>query len=57
MKKDNFEATLISIQSLSEQIAAHVRESVDHAHSGVILKLKAYIDENLHEDLSLNKRI
>ena len=55
LKKDNFEATLISIQSLSEQIAAHVRESVNHAHSGVILKLKAYIDENLHEDLSLNK--
>ncbi|MGO4273543.1 helix-turn-helix transcriptional regulator, partial [Paenibacillus sp. TAF58] len=54
LKKDTLAATMDSIRSLSEQIAVHVRDSGNHAHADVILKLKNYIDENLHEELSLN---
>ncbi|KRE48749.1 hypothetical protein ASG81_05985 [Paenibacillus sp. Soil522] len=54
LKKDTLAATIDSIRSLSERIALHVRESGSHAHADVILKLKNYIDEHLHEDLSLN---
>lgn len=54
LKKDTLSATIGSIRSLSGQIAVHVSESGNHAHADVILKLKAYIDEHLHEDLSLN---
>jgi YesN/AraC family two-component response regulator len=54
LKKDTLAATLDSIRSLSDRIVLHVRESGSHAHADVILKLKTYIDEHLHEDLSLN---
>lgn len=54
LKKDTLVETIESIRSLSERIVLHVRESGSHAHADVILKLKTYIDEHLHEDLSLN---
>ncbi|MDF2645602.1 MAG: hypothetical protein K0Q73_1407 [Paenibacillus sp.] len=54
LKKDTLSATIDSIRNLSGQIAVHVQESSNHTHAEVIYKLKAYIDENLHEDLSLN---
>lgn len=54
LKKDTLAATLDSIRSLSDRMVLHVRESGSHAHADVILKLKTYIDEHLHEDLSLN---
>ncbi|MBD0382955.1 helix-turn-helix domain-containing protein [Paenibacillus sedimenti] len=54
LKKDTLSATMDSIRSLSGQIVFHVRESGNHAHAEVILKLKTYIDEHLDEDLSLN---
>lgn len=54
LKKDTLAATIDSIRSLSERMVLHVRESGSHAHTDVILKLKTYIDEHLHEDLSLN---
>ncbi|QYR19565.1 helix-turn-helix domain-containing protein [Paenibacillus sp. sptzw28] len=54
LKKDTLNETIESIRSLSGRIAVYVQESGNHAHADVILKLKAYIDEHLHEDLSLN---
>lgn len=54
LKKDTLASTIDSIRALSERIVLHVRESGSHAHADVILKLKNYIDEHLHEDLSLN---
>lgn len=54
LKKDTLADTIGSIRDLSERIGIHVRESGNHAHEEVILKLKAYIDEHLDEDLSLN---
>ncbi|MDQ0062977.1 AraC family transcriptional regulator [Paenibacillus harenae] len=54
LKKDTLADTIASIRNLSERIGVHVRDSVKHNQAGVIFKLKAYIDEHLHEDLSLN---
>lgn len=54
LKKDTLADTIASIRSLSEHIGVHVRDSVKHKHAEVIFKLKAYIDEHVHEDLSLN---
>ncbi|MNC09300.1 Regulatory protein SoxS [compost metagenome] len=54
LKKDTLEATLDNIRSLSVQIAAHVKESGNQAHAEVVQKLKAYIDEHLEDNLSLN---
>lgn len=54
LKKDTLDATLDNIRSLSVQIAAHVKESGNQAHAEVVQKLKAYIDEHLEENLSLN---
>jgi YesN/AraC family two-component response regulator len=54
LKKDTFADTITSIRSLSERIGIHVRDSVNHKQAEVIFKLKAYIDEHLHEELSLN---
>ncbi|MDQ0916163.1 helix-turn-helix domain-containing protein [Paenibacillus sp. V4I5] len=54
LKKETLSDTMDAIRSLSGQIALHVSESGNHAHADVILKLKVYIDEHLHEDLSLN---
>jgi two-component system, response regulator YesN len=54
LKKETLHTTVEAIRSLSVQIAVHVNESSDHAHVDVIMKLKAYIDEHLDEDLSLN---
>ncbi|UUZ93521.1 AraC family transcriptional regulator [Paenibacillus sp. P25] len=54
LKKDTLAETIASIRSLSERIGVHVRDSVKHKQAEVIFKLKAYIDEHLHEELSLN---
>lgn len=54
LKKDTLADTIASIRNLSERIGVHVRDSVKHNQAGVIFKLKAYIDEHLHEDLTLN---
>ncbi|MDF2939058.1 MAG: hypothetical protein K0Q90_4431, partial [Paenibacillaceae bacterium] len=54
LKKDTLEATLDNIRSLSVQIATHVKESGNQAHAEVVQKLKAYIDEHLEDNLSLN---
>jgi two-component system response regulator YesN len=54
LKKDTLTATMDSIRSLSVQIGVHVRDSSNHAHADIILKLKNYIDEHLDEELSLN---
>ncbi len=54
LKKDTLDATLDNIRSLSVQIAAHVKESGNQAHAEVVQKLKAYIDEHLEDNLSLN---
>ncbi|KQX44617.1 MULTISPECIES: AraC family transcriptional regulator [unclassified Paenibacillus] len=54
LKKDTLADTMASIRRLSERIGVHVRDSVKHKQAEVIFKLKAYIDEHLHEELSLN---
>ncbi|XEC94411.1 helix-turn-helix domain-containing protein [Paenibacillus tarimensis] len=54
LKKETLTETIESIRKLSGRIAVHVHETGNHAHAEVILKLKNYIDEHLHEDLSLN---
>lgn len=54
LKKDTLADTIASIRSLSERIGVHVRDSVKHNQAEVIFKLKAYIDEHVHEELSLN---
>jgi YesN/AraC family two-component response regulator len=54
LKKDTLADTIASIRGLSERIGVHVRDSVMHKQAEVIFKLKAYIDEHLHEELSLN---
>jgi YesN/AraC family two-component response regulator len=54
LKKDTFADTITSIRSLSERIGVHMRDSVNHKQAEVIFKLKTYIDEHLHEELSLN---
>lgn len=54
LKKESLEETIAAIRKHSEQIASHVKESGSHAHTEIIMQLKAYIDEHLHEDLSLN---
>jgi YesN/AraC family two-component response regulator len=54
LKKDTLSATIDSIRTLSAQIAVHMKQSDNHAHAEVIGKLKSYIDEHLHEELSLN---
>jgi two-component system, response regulator YesN len=54
LKKDTLTATVDSIRTLSAQIAVHVRESSNHAHADVIMKLRTYIDDHLQDDLSLN---
>ena len=53
LKKDTLADTIASIRSLSERIGVHVRDSVNHKQAEVIFKLKDYIDEHLHEELSL----
>lgn len=55
LKKETLAATIASIRSLSAKITSHVQESGNHAHAKIILKLKHFIDEHIHEDLSLNK--
>lgn len=54
MKKDSLTETVKAIRKHSEQIIAHVQEQSRHAHTEIIISLKKYIDEHLHEDLSLN---
>ncbi|MHA7964630.1 helix-turn-helix domain-containing protein [Paenibacillus sp. CAU 1782] len=54
LKKDSLDDTIAAIRKHSQQIVHHVKESGGHAHTDIILQLKAYIDEHLHEDLSLN---
>lgn len=54
MKKESLEETIQSVRSHSERIVAHVKETSSHAHTDIIMELKQYIDEHLHEDLSLN---
>nr|WP_281288236.1 helix-turn-helix domain-containing protein [Paenibacillus methanolicus] len=44
---------MAAIRLLSNQVALHVKETSNHAHTELILKLKTYIDERLHEDLTL----
>lgn len=55
LKKETLAATLESIRALSARITAHVQETGNHAHTEMIRKLKAFIDDNMHEDLSLNR--
>ncbi|MCA0755413.1 AraC family transcriptional regulator [Paenibacillus sp. N4] len=54
-KKETLEDTLQAIREMSANITAHVQEAGNHAHTEIILKLKKFIDDNLHEDLSLHK--
>jgi two-component system, response regulator YesN len=54
LKKDTLADTIASIRSLSEHIGVHVRDSVKNKQTEVVFKLKAYIDEHLQEELSLN---
>lgn len=54
-KKETLAETLDSIRELSAQITAYVQESGNHAHTEIIHKLKSFIDDNIQEDLSLNK--
>lgn len=53
LKRPSFDATMAAIRLLSNQVALHVKETSNHAHTELILKLKTYIDERLHEDLTL----
>ncbi|KRF06051.1 hypothetical protein ASG89_20115 [Paenibacillus sp. Soil766] len=53
MMTETLDETLHLIRNISIKIATHVKESKSHSHEKVILKLKSYIDENLHMDLSL----
>jgi two-component system response regulator YesN len=55
LKKETLAETLESIRALSAQMTAHVQEAGNHAHTEIILKLKTFIDEHIHEDLSLHK--
>lgn len=55
LKKETLADTLESIRALSARITAHVQETGNHAHTEIILKLKTFIDDNIHEDLSLHK--
>jgi len=55
LKKETLAATLQSIRSLSARITAHVQETGNHAHTEIIHRLKTFIDDNIHEDLSLNR--
>lgn len=55
LKKETLTDTLESIRDLSAQITAHVQETGNHAHTEIIHKLKTFIDDNIHEDLSLHK--
>lgn len=54
LKKDSLQETIIAVRSHSERVVAHVKETSSHAHTEIIMELKQYIDEHLHEDLSLN---
>jgi len=54
MKKESLDETIQAIRSHSERIVAHVKETSSHAHNDIIMELKQYIDEHLHEDLSLH---
>lgn len=54
LKKEGLDETIQAIRSHSERIVAHVKETSSHAHTDIIMELKQYIDEHLHEDLSLN---
>lgn len=54
-KKETLAETLDSIRDLSAQITAYIQESGNHAHTEIIHKLKIFIDDNIQEDLSLNK--
>ncbi|MCL6606050.1 MAG: AraC family transcriptional regulator [Paenibacillus sp.] len=53
LKKDTLLKTIASIRMLSSQIAEHMKQEGNHAHANVIRTLKIYIEEHLHEDLSL----
>lgn len=54
LKKESLNDTIGAIRSHSERIVAHIKETSSHAHNDIIMELKRYIDEHLHEDLSLN---
>ncbi|OMF38842.1 hypothetical protein BK133_01185 [Paenibacillus sp. FSL H8-0548] len=54
LKKESLSETVMAIRKHSEQMVTHVQESSSHAHTEIIMSLKKYIDEHLHEDLSLN---
>lgn len=53
LKKDTLADTVEAIRRLSMQIAEHLKYSGNHAHTDIIRTLKSYIEEHLHEDLSL----
>lgn len=54
LKKDTLAETIASIRCISEHVGVHVRDSVKHKQTEVVFKLKAYIDEHLQNELSLN---
>lgn len=53
LKKDTLTGTVDGIRMLSMQITEHLKYAGNHAHSDLIRTLKSYIEEHLHEDLSL----
>lgn len=53
LKKDTLTGTVEGIRVLSMQITEHLKYSGNHAHTDLIRTLKNYIEDHLHEDLSL----
>lgn len=53
LKKDTLAGTVEGIRVLSMQITEHLKYSGNHAHTDLIRTLKNYIEDHLHEDLSL----
>jgi two-component system response regulator YesN len=54
LKKESLAETISAIRNHSERVISHIKETSSHAHTDMILQLKTFIDEHLHEELSLN---
>lgn len=53
-KQASFAATIAWIRNAAREIALYVAIHKEDLHQSLILELKQYIDDNLHEDISLD---
>lgn len=53
-KRDTLKESMEEVRKVCRSITKHIRDSSKHSHSDTIFRLKEYVENHLHEDISLD---